>query len=166
MEHLCAQLSSLEDSASKVLAQPNKCLALVVRFNLFPTIRPKNKIAIYSSRPGCPQTVSPSPSLLWSPRSQWISLIWGGRGECFAPLLQSQGEGCWREIGAVSHSCRLRFCIYQLGWYRRSTKGGEWPSSKAGHCFWQMLVTGISSLSLCYSGAVRVWPAVHEGVIF
>lgn len=33
-------------------------------------------------------------------------------------------------------------------------KGGEWPSSKAGHCFWQMLATGISSLPLSYSDAV------------
>lgn len=34
------------------------------------------------------------------------------------------------------------------------TMGGEWPSSKARNGFWQMLVTGISSLPPCYSGAV------------
>lgn len=157
MEWLSAQQSSLEDSAHKVLAQPNKALGLVVRFSVSNYSEQKD---VYSSQPGCSQTQPPSPSLLPGPCSQHTPLSRGSSR--FTPLTEPQGEGRSTETRAVPHFCQLHFCIYQLdryphGWGMALIQSREWLLANAPNRYFK-------SASLLFRSCT-VWPAVHEGHI-
>lgn len=151
------QLSNLQESAFKVLVQPNKAFGLEVRIQCFQLFF---WIKIHMFIPHSQAALRPS---FWTlPCSQdpvhSTSLIWGSTR--FTPRTESQGEGCWTENRAVPHFCQLHFCIYQLDWYHRLPWVGNGPHPNREWLL-AILVIGISCLPLCYSGAVL--SAVHDG---